>query len=363
MYLNKKVFIFGIIELLILAQFFSARTVFNSFQIIIELILISFFLYKTVKIIFKKKEYFFFFISFVIISFLSLITSPFNVFLLNFKIYFLAFLSIVYFSKFNYNFRIVNFFMIINALVILLEYFFQFNPLESFSNIYGSTFSSNYTHFRPIGLFLTPHASINLLIIYFVFLAYQKKSLIKTSFLTFIIFIGEVSSLFFAYIVQLLRLKKIKTDLFFLTFIGFIGIILFSTFYLTYFNVNLYNSIISYEWEFLQNFFDYGRIFGIQVILAQILSLETYIQAFTLIPRDFKTITEGFWHFAGNEVMFFQLIQQGGILIFLIYIKMLLKSAKYFSFLILLSLIHYGDIVTPLAVGMFISYNKLIKNE
>jgi hypothetical protein len=129
------------------------------------------------------------------------------------------------------------------------------------------------------------------------------------------------------------------------------------------FSEDFKNSVVEYDWNFLSFALDPGRIFGIQVVLAQFLDYKTYIQIFTLFPRDFNSIQEGFWHFAGNEIMYFQLIQQGGLIVFILYMFLLLKSSNFFKFFILTSLFHYGDVITPLVISMFVTYSSEINSQ
>jgi hypothetical protein len=361
---NNK-FKYLIIEILIFLECFLARTNFDVLQVAIEMILIIYFLFNTITIIAKNNYYLFYFGLLLTFSIISFVSNPFNVFALNTKIYLLGSLSIIYFKYRDFNFLFLKYLMYINIFLLLYQSFFHEYLFSNFIDSFGSTFNSSYP--RPLGLFLSPHESLNILAIYLLYSIYVSK---KGIFKLLIIYFGEVTYVLFAFLGEYIFLIKnkftntrknivlkdtLKNSVYLFVFISFLA------FFITI-NIFTYlkDSIVNYEWPFLLNFLDEGRIFGMQVILSQFLDYRTFQQIFTLIPRDFNSIQEGFWHFAGNEIMYFQLVQQFGLILFLFYFKLLLKNTKYFTYFIVITLFHYGDIITPLALAMLITYTKKI---
>jgi hypothetical protein len=355
---------FIILELLIIAECILARTKLDGLQIGIELFLIIYFLLKTISIITKKNYLSFLFILFIFMTIISSFLNTPNVAILNAKIYLLGFLSIIYFKYNEFKFVLLKYYMFINIFLILYQHFTGVYLLSFIIDNYGSTFDSSYP--RPIGLFFSPHESLNILAIYLLYNIYFYKNRIIR---LLIIYYGEVSYVLAAFFGQLIvsfklksnqinvkkniKLKALSINLFFIIFLLFFIIINLIP--------EIKNIIINYDWPFLLPLIDEGRIFGIQVILSQFLDYKTYIQIFTIFPRDYNFIQEGFWHFAGNEIMYFQLIQQGGIILFFFYLKYLLNNTAFFNIFIIISLFHYGDVITPLSIGMFVIYSKEIK--
>jgi hypothetical protein len=253
--------------------------------------------------------------------------------------------------------------MIINIFLILFQHFTGIYLLANLIDNFGSTFDSSYP--RPIGIFLSPHESLNILAIYLLYKIYLNRNFLLR---LLIIFYGEVSYVLAAFFSQssLIFLNKKSNKLFKKSKLEILFIYIFPILFIFFFVIiNVFteykDSIVNYDWPFLNTLFDEGRIFGIQVILSQFLDYKTYLQIFTIFPRDYNFIQEGFWHFAGNEIMYFQLIQQGGIIFFLFYFRFLLKNTHFFNFFIFISLFHYGDIITPLAIAMFVTFSKEIK--
>jgi hypothetical protein len=357
----------SILELLIIFECILARTKFDSIQIGIEIVLIFYFLFSCFNKVLNNKYYSFFLITFFFFSLVGLYTSKLDVFALNTKIYLLAFLSIVYFKTKKFEFFFLKYFMWANIFLILYQVVFKIYLLADFIDAYGSTFNSSYI--RPIGLFLSPHESMNILAIYLLYKIYKGGGIFLR---LMMIYFGEVTFILASFIFQLFFYKiSIFLDFFkhlkmalksSKKFIFILFIILFLFFFLF---INIFPdfkfSIIEYDWNFLNFLLDPGRIFGIQVVLSQFLDYKTYLQIFTLFPRDFNSIQDGFWHFAGNEIMYFQLIQQGGFIVFILYMYLLLMSSGFFKVFILTSLFHYGDVITPLVISMFITFSNEIQ--
>jgi hypothetical protein len=362
----------SILELLIIFECILARTKFDSIQIGIEIVLILYFLVSCLNKIVRNKFYLFFLITFFFSSLIGLYTSKLEVFALNTKIYLLAFLSIVYFKTRKFEFFFLKYFMWLNMVIILYQVVFKTYLLSDFIDAYGSTFNSTYI--RPIGLFLSPHESMNVLAIYLLHEIYKGGGAYLR---LLMVYFGEVTFILASFLFQLcyykfsVILNFFKKVNFFLKAFRKISSIVIGLFFLLFFLVinvssDFKNSIVEYDWNFLNFALDPGRIFGIQVVLAQFLDYKTYIQIFTLFPRDFNSIQDGFWRFAGNEIMYFQLIQQGGLIVFILYMFLLLKCSNFFKFFILTSLFHYGDVITPLVISMFVTYSSeitLLKNE
>ena len=104
---------------------------------------------------------------------------------------------------------------------------------------------------------------------------------------------------------------------------------------------------------------------GLQIIIEQVLSINTYKYIFAIIPRSYEYLQGDSFSTLnlGNEVMFFQLMQQGGTILFLLFLSLLLKKTNGIRLFILIGLLHYGDVTTPLAICMLLTYTYKMKSN
>ena len=63
----------------------------------------------------------------------------------------------------------------------------------------------------------------------------------------------------------------------------------------------------------------------------------------------------------GNELAFYEIYIQGGFILATLYLAILLKYTRFYRVFILVSLLHYGYVMSPLIVYMLVTYSREIQ--
>ena len=61
--------------------------------------------------------------------------------------------------------------------------------------------------------------------------------------------------------------------------------------------------------------------------------------------------------------MYFTMLQHAGLVTFILYFIVIWQKIKFFKVLVLIGLLHYGDITTPLTLYMLLTYSYIISNK
>lgn len=101
------------------------------------------------------------------------------------------------------------------------------------------------------------------------------------------------------------------------------------------------------------------------VILSQLFDPHFYTLVLNPFPSDYLAIVNGLQGSYGaarytNEIALFAMCIQGGLFLTVAYLAVLLKYARYFRIFILVSLLHYGFVLSPLIVYMIVTYSREI---
>ena len=168
-YLNK------LIILTLIFHAFISSTNLNVVQISIEICLILFFLFSLLyfKIKFTKLELFLIILLFFS-GLISANTNSFLIFILNFKVFLLPILSLMYFTKFNVRPYLIKTMLIINVLFFLYQILFNRLPFQFILKPFIGSYAV-YLNSRPLGLFLNTHYSSYILAIFLIYYTFKKK--------------------------------------------------------------------------------------------------------------------------------------------------------------------------------------------
>lgn len=102
------------------------------------------------------------------------------------------------------------------------------------------------------------------------------------------------------------------------------------------------------------------------VILSQLFDPQFYRLVLNPLPGDYLAIVNGLKGTYGavqytNEIGFFAMCIQGGLFLTVAYLALLLKHARAYRIFILVSLLHYGFVLSPLIVYMIVTYSREIR--
>jgi hypothetical protein len=282
---------------------------------------------------------------------ISCIINPFYIAILNAKVFILAILSLIFFTKISVEPFYIIFTLLINYFFIIYQVLFNNLPFSLILNPIIGAFGE-YTNSRPLGLFLNTHFSAYLIAIFLIYIGYKKNIYgmgIPVLYFTFSKFT------IVSYIIHIISKSKIiisiKRNLRKISLITVLTIIAF---------------LIKYSEEIIK--LDIGPAYSsFNTISEQLLKIDSYTSSFSIFPDDTNKIFESFTNEAGNEVMYFTLIFQGGIILFIFYMIYFISKLKYFKLFVLISMLHYGFSMSPLVIYLITMYNgkidKLTLNE
>jgi hypothetical protein len=101
------------------------------------------------------------------------------------------------------------------------------------------------------------------------------------------------------------------------------------------------------------------------VILSQAFDPHFYRLILNPFPADYLAIVSGLYGDYGvaqytNEIALFAMCIQGGLFLTFAYLGVLLKHARAYRIFIVVSLLHYGFVLSPLIVYMIVTYSREI---
>lgn len=330
-------------------------TIFDTFQIAIELILFLMLFYgiitiklQIIDIVLLGIFLFVFLISFSINEFLKIA--------LNFKIYGLCILTFIYFRKVHFNpKKLIKLVHAINIFLIVHQFVTgQFIvPSAWFFGQY-----QEYANSRPVGIFLTPHASSFFIAVSTLYIVIQGKryfkgwfffsiNLMTGSFTGLIAFLAQLMQQLFNYFSKKIPLLKFK--------FGWSTKILVIGFPLLLLAV--------YKEQFIEllKVNPYSRYNSVEIILNQLFDSRFFSDIFKVYPRDYQTYTIGqelmFADFA-NEIGFVKVFVEAGFVLGMFLLITLIGNLRYYGIFILVSLLHYSFAFNmPFMLFLMIQYD------
>ena len=101
------------------------------------------------------------------------------------------------------------------------------------------------------------------------------------------------------------------------------------------------------------------------VIFSQLFDPQFYRLVLNPFPGDYLAVVNGLKGNFGaaqytNEIALFAMCVQGGLFLTVAYLSVLLKHARPYRIFVLVSLLHYGFILSPLIVYMIVTYSREI---
>ena len=281
-----------------------------------------------------------------------------SAFMLNAKVTGLAILSLLYFKRNTTVSKAMKVFFIICVSLVLIQYFitskFPVNIPESLmKNL------SIYNHWKPLGLFLDYHTSAYFLAVYFIGISLTRKLFfidliiiwlmgVRTSFLSLIgqkVFNIAGKRFYF--------FKKASVQITIVT----VGVLFLLTVFLPLF------------FSFMDMLdFGFGRGDSVKIMAASIINPNQYLDAVYFFPQDYFQHHGSFLYDVGtdknrsSELGLVKNMLMFGIPVTLLFFYKMLKFTPYFRVFILLTSLHYANILDPLIIYLvFMFENKLIQ--
>ena len=351
--------------LIVVLMLFSAilgSTIFGEIQVICELILFFLLIYGVSHVKYNFQDVFLL-STFLFFSLISFLRNEFIAFALNFKIYGLCILTIIYFRKiFFYPQKLILILHILNFLLITHQFLMGHFIVQS-AWFFGSY--KGYANDRPVGLFLTPHASAFFIAIYLIYIINLKKKYFNKIFL--LVLISMTSSLtsilamfaqfgygIFNFIIMKMNFFKYKIG--WIVKLAFIVIPIALTFIFL-------EEIIT----FLKAEGGYTRYYSVEIILNQFFDSRFFSDIFDFTPRNYDSFIlkqeRGFADF-GNEIGFVKLFVEGGFFLGLTTLLILIWRLNHYSIFILVSLVHYSFIINmPFMLFLIMMFNSKLESK
>jgi hypothetical protein len=262
--------------------------------------------------------------------------------LLNAKVYGLGILSLFVFSRVRIDDSATYIIIGANILITLYQYVVG-DPawyVELVEEVGGSW--KHLLGSRPLGLFMTTHGSAFLTA---AFLLRFGRNTAITSFTGVLLFLTRSNFTIASYVCQfiynVLRVFKMARYVMPIACVLVLG---------AFSRVDRILMVdLSHE---VGTVFSERDQLSYSAIAEQLLSAEAYRLAFTWLPKDSSQITseEGFINWAGNEVAYFTMVQQGGIVLCVLYLWLFFRNVPVVAVFFAVSLLHYGTATLPVAV-------------
>lgn len=327
-----------------------AETTFKSLQVSVELLVLVFLFLMICKDSFSREELVLLTV-FILANLASLLFVNLSAFMLNVKQYGLAVLSIIYFKRHVYNTVILHIAFWLCVLLVAVQRAIGYFPLpiSQFITTLGEEMEG-----RPLGLFLNYHFTTFFMSVYLLGYTLRKRMFLldyvivsSTNVMTSLV--SYAGQKVFNFLQPIFNIETLKAQLLFvlLMIISFLGVL----------------AILVTTIEFS------GNTTSGLVIFYQLINPETYIRLLHLLPSDIKlfymqdiydysgTVVEGYTR-KGNELFFVILFLQGGVILAITFLRFLLKSLPMYRIFILLSILHYSYLFSPLIMYMACLFEK-----
>ncbi|MDA1082352.1 MAG: hypothetical protein O2973_11890 [Gemmatimonadetes bacterium] len=287
----------------------------------------------------------------VVTSLASFFWNDFVTFALNFKMYLLCLLTLMYFRKVRFlPHRLVAAVFVVNALLIIHQYVAGefILPTATFFGYYQS-----YMNSRPVGLFLTPHASSFFVAICMLYTLGTKplKSVLSV---VLISMTGTLTNLIGViaqatdYVLRKLRAYRRSFGRF--PLITYIIVPLAAL----YFMVEPFLELLRLS--------SYTRYYSAEIILPQLFDPRFFREVLRFIPANYADLTvqqeESYAQF-GNEIGLVKVFVEGGLLLGGVTLWAVLRELRAFRLFTYFTLLHYAMVInTPFFLFLMIAYNR-----
>jgi hypothetical protein len=266
------------------------------------------------------------------------------------KMFGLAILCMLVFSKVRVDVTVTSWIVLANVLLIIYQSVFGGPAWFNFIVAHVGGVWREFTESRPLGLFMNAHGSASVTAVFFLSLGRRKL----VSGLGFVLLLFSRSTYTLAsYSFQLLQrlLAWLKIDAVVVPFVIVVALLVF---------LNA-ETVLNFELASLGVFS--GREQGsFATIAGQLLSPDAYSKAFTLLPGDPSHLSD-FVNSWANEVAYFTVLQQGGFVLGAFFLAMLLYRIKGFRVFMAVSMLHYGMALTPLMLFLLVHWSREIRER
>jgi hypothetical protein len=333
-------------------------TIFDSVQILVELILFLLLIYGVFKTKLRIHDILLLSI-FAIVFCVAFLKDDFLKIALIFKIYGLCILTFIYFKKVQfYPESLINTIHFINAFLIVHQFIFGHFIIPS-AWFFGQY--QDYANSRPVGLFLTPHASSFFIAIYSIYIIVAKRKFIA-SILFFLLnlmtgsFTGILA--FLAQITQYFISKSRKCSPIFNFIFGRTSMVFFTV---LIFLIFIYSGIYKDLFIDFIKLSPYTRSNSVEIILNQLFDSRFFSDIFKIYPRDYQMylmMQENIFADYANEIGFVRVFVEAGFFFGLILILILFRELKFYRIFIFVSLLHYSFAINmPFMLFLMIQYD------
>lgn len=325
-------------------------TSFNAIQIILEVLLWLLLIYGIIKHKINRIEFVIilvFLLTFIGSAFVNNITSI----LLNFKLFGLFIFSLIYFNKVDFfPIKILYGFLFLNIFYSVLAKIFNFWIIESLPFFVKQDV---YLGSRPVGLLGSPHATSTFLSLFLLYLMYQGKQRVIQLIIIFSLYLYSswtavlalVLNIIFFWLVKILKIK-INPYLFIFSglLVAFIGLEILLTFFKDVEEIRFYSLEIMAPMLFDINYYK-----GIFSFFSSNHDL--------LILKQEQTFAD-----VGNELGIVKIIVEGGIILSILSLYLILKRINYFIIFFIVTLFHYSFFINmPFIFFFAVSANKEVR--
>lgn len=354
MSLTKKYRFNFIITLLLIVSPILGNTSLKELQIISEIILWLLLIVGVLSLRLSSSDLVLL-ATFIVTSVISFSINDFNTFGLNFKLFGLCIFTFVYFRHIHFNpGRLMDAVVIINALLILHQFIFGEFIIQD-HNLIREYYRDNINS-RPVGLFLTPHASSAFLIIY---LIYKIGVRAKPALSLIIFIIATLTSSFTAIVAFIVNYyysigKSIERHIRWLKILPAAAIV--GPLLVLYFFQDEIMGIMALS--------SYTRYYSMEIMLDQIFNPFYYRGIFNLYPSlyaDYISLQEANYGIYGNEIGFVKVFVEGGFILGGLTIYFLFRELSYFRGFIFITFLHYSFVINmPIMLFLMLNYNREI---
>jgi hypothetical protein len=357
-FLNESIVALSII------QMFLASTIpaLKVFQIPVELILIALLLLGC-SIAKLDKWQAFILSTLLMVTTFSIVTSDVISFMSTGKNNILGVLALVYFSNVSFNSKLIFPVFIITTLLLVVSFI---NP-ETMLPLIAITFNDEFNFSRFGGIFLNTHFNAYFMAIALIYYSQWKYRYGLGGLLA--IYITGSHTMGLAYTGQIATSLPVTK---FTTRHRKKIIIIISLSLLTILLLIVKNYFLILDAIIINSAMQHDKYNSIITILVQLSEPAYWKQLLNPFPNLSQHMDESAYtrvlpkigdgtHDGSNEIGVFGLVNQCGIFLAVTYLLMLLKNAKYYSVFILLSLVHYNFILSPIGVYMMVEYSRRIQ--
>lgn len=304
----------------------------------------------------------FLFLLFLFVTLGGLAVSGEEMFLVQAKNNAMAVFALIYFSQTPFRSKLVLPVFLITSLLLILN---LINP-DFVRPLISLTFNEEYNLSRFGGLFLNTHFNAFFMSITLIYYAHIRYSVGLIGLC--IIYLTGSRFILVSYLAQLLTIltvsgsvSKSRQKIITLLFLILFGLILF-------WGALNYSLILDYLHDAIME--KKGNNISLMIILLQLADPAYYTLLLNPFPAPWQGYVESansilisiaYSHDGANEIGYFSLVNHCGVFLAICYLAMLLKNAKYYIVLTIVSLSHNNFILSPLLIYMMIEYSRRIE--